>query len=76
MFRYRYTPDGERIDNITDWGLKQFQKAYGKDGRGSGADLPLVGEMSPLVTEPVLRIAEDKTRGGHPPTRRKESARR
>ncbi len=45
--RYRYTPDGERIDNITDWGLKQFQKAYGKDGLIS----PLVGEMSPLVTE-------------------------
>ena len=45
--RYRYTPDGERVDNITDWGLKQFQKAYGKDGLIS----PLVGEMSPLVTE-------------------------
>lgn len=34
---YRYTADGERIDNITDWGLKQFHKAYGKDGRGSPA---------------------------------------
>lgn len=28
--RYRYTPDGERIDNITDWGLKQFHSRYGK----------------------------------------------
>lgn len=28
--RYRYTPAGERIDNITDWGLKQFQARYGK----------------------------------------------
>ncbi|MDP3546239.1 MAG: type ISP restriction/modification enzyme [Phreatobacter sp.] len=28
--RYRYTPTGERIDNITDWGLKQFQARYGK----------------------------------------------
>ena len=27
---YRYTPDGERIDNITDWGLKRFQGHYGK----------------------------------------------
>lgn len=27
---YRYTPAGERIDNITDWGLKQFQARYGK----------------------------------------------
>jgi predicted helicase len=29
---YRYTSDGTRIDNITDWGLKQFQKAYGVNG--------------------------------------------
>jgi predicted helicase len=29
---YRYTADGNRIDNITDWGLKQFQKAYGMNG--------------------------------------------
>lgn len=28
--RYRYTTDGERIDNITDWGLKQFHAKYGK----------------------------------------------
>ncbi len=28
--RYRYTPTGERIDNITDWGLRQFQARYGK----------------------------------------------
>lgn len=32
---YCYNADGERVDNITDWGLKQFVKAYGKDGRGS-----------------------------------------
>jgi predicted helicase len=25
---YRYDPDGNRVDNITDWGLKQFQKHY------------------------------------------------
>lgn len=30
LFRYRYTSTGERIDNITDWGLKQFQNHYGK----------------------------------------------
>ncbi|MFA5375520.1 MAG: type ISP restriction/modification enzyme [Dehalococcoidia bacterium] len=28
---YRYTADGERVDNITDWALEQFQKQY-KDG--------------------------------------------
>lgn len=27
---YRYTSSGERVDNITDWGLKQFQSYYGK----------------------------------------------
>lgn len=27
---YRYTSTGERVDNITDWGLKQFQAHYGK----------------------------------------------
>lgn len=27
---YRYTPTGERIDNITDWGLRQFHAHYGK----------------------------------------------
>ncbi|MBW4571568.1 MAG: hypothetical protein KME31_27195 [Tolypothrix carrinoi HA7290-LM1] len=25
---YRYDKDGKRIDNITDWGLKQFQNHY------------------------------------------------
>lgn len=27
---HRYTSSGERADNITDWGLKQFQSYYGK----------------------------------------------
>ena len=26
--RYRYNQDGHKIDNITDWGLKQFRKHY------------------------------------------------
>ncbi|MBX3581471.1 MAG: N-6 DNA methylase [Rhizobiaceae bacterium] len=50
--RYRYTPSGERIDNITDWALREFQKAYGKDGRGmpakAGGDTAL---PSPLEGE-------------------------
>ncbi len=33
--RYRYTEDGTRIDNITDWGLKQFQAHYEKSGAAS-----------------------------------------
>lgn len=28
--RWRYAEDGSRIDNITDWGLKQFQGQYEK----------------------------------------------
>jgi predicted helicase len=27
--RYRYSSSGERIDNITDWALKQFRDHYG-----------------------------------------------
>ena len=29
---YRYTEDGERISNITEWGLGQFREHYGDDG--------------------------------------------
>ena len=29
---YRYTPDGQRVSNITDWGLQQFREHYGDDG--------------------------------------------
>ena len=29
---YRYTPDGERISNTTEWGLRQFRERYGDDG--------------------------------------------
>ncbi|MGP1311021.1 MAG: type ISP restriction/modification enzyme, partial [Phycisphaerales bacterium] len=29
--RYRYTASGERVDNITDWGLRQFEAHYGKN---------------------------------------------
>ncbi len=29
---YRYTPDGRRVSNITEWGLRQFREYYGDDG--------------------------------------------
>ena len=29
---YRYTADGERVRNITEWGLRQFREHYGGDG--------------------------------------------
>ena len=28
---YRYTADGERVSNITEWGLRQFREHYGDD---------------------------------------------
>ena len=28
---YRYTTDGERVSNITQWGLRQFREHYGDD---------------------------------------------
>ena len=37
--RYRYTSDGARLDNITDWALAQFQTHYAEAGPS-----PLVGE--------------------------------
>ena len=29
---YRYTEDGERVSNITEWGLRRFRAHYGDDG--------------------------------------------
>lgn len=37
--RYRYTKDGERVDNITDWGLRQFEKHYGKRAKITKDDI-------------------------------------
>lgn len=31
--RYRYTPTGERVDNLTDWALNQFVAHYGAPKR-------------------------------------------
>ena len=28
---HRYTPEGERVSNITEWGLRQFREHYGND---------------------------------------------
>lgn len=36
---YRYTSAGERIDNITDWGLRQFQSHYGKTDNITKVDI-------------------------------------
>jgi len=49
--RYRYTASGERVDNITDWALKEFHKAYGRDGRGTPAKDGEGGEARSLPLE-------------------------
>ncbi|WP_246206558.1 type ISP restriction/modification enzyme [Propylenella binzhouense] len=38
--RYRYTASGERVDNITDWALRQFRAHYGKDGGSPHPEVP------------------------------------
>lgn len=39
LYRYRYTPSGEKIDNITDWALTQFTAHYGKPAKISKDDI-------------------------------------
>jgi predicted helicase len=61
--RYRYNVEGERIDNITDWALTEFQKAYAgleknpssvlrtpSPSRGEGK----TGAVKPTAVMPVL----------------------
>lgn len=36
---YRYTSSGEQVDNVTDWGLKQFQSHYGKSEKITKEDI-------------------------------------
>lgn len=48
--RNRYTASGERVDNITDWALRKFHEAYGKDGRGTPVK---AGEAAERVISPT-----------------------
>ena len=59
--RYRYTASGERVDNITDWALKEFQKAYGRDGRGTPAK---DGEGGDSPTSPLRGGRAEGAGGG------------
>ncbi len=38
--RYRYSKSGEKIDNITDWALKQFREAYGNASSPRRGEVP------------------------------------
>ncbi|MCV3765086.1 type ISP restriction/modification enzyme [Rhizobium sp. TRM95796] len=55
---YRYTATGERIDNITDWGLKQFHKAYGRDGLRSV-------DPQEMSAEPTAAVPQCKASAGN-----------
>ena len=35
LLLYRYTSDGERVSNITEWRLRQFREHYGDDSIGA-----------------------------------------
>lgn len=73
---YRYTSSGERVDNITDWGMKQFLKAYGKDGRGSPAGAETAAELgvhatAVAVDHPTPDLRSDPTPQGEGGRRRR-----
>ena len=51
---YRYTDEGERVCNITEWGLRQFREHY--DGRGIGITAERIfGYTYALLHDPVYR---------------------
>jgi predicted helicase len=54
--RFRYTISGERIDNITEWALRQFQQAYGLNGRLDPSRLEKAGTGSHGETEDTAVI--------------------
>jgi predicted helicase len=51
--RYRYAPSGERLDNITDWAVKAFEKRYGK-GAGVTKDA-IFAYVYAALHDPVWR---------------------
>lgn len=53
--RYRYTPSGECLDNITDWGLKQFQAHYGKDRKRPITKDAIFHYVYGVLHDPVYR---------------------
>ena len=49
---YRYTADGERVSNITEWGLRQFREHYGDDGIG---DEDVFAYVYAMLHDPAYR---------------------
>lgn len=51
--RYRFTKSGERVDNITDWGLNKFVAHYGKKGMSKDA---IFAYCYAVLHDPVYRV--------------------
>jgi predicted helicase len=54
--RYRYTKSGERVDNVTDWAVRQFRDHYGAlaDGSAIGKD-DIFAYVYAALHDPVWR---------------------
>ncbi|MBN9042219.1 MAG: DNA methyltransferase [Rhizobiales bacterium 62-47] len=56
--RWRYTSDGERIDNITDWALNRFIERYGKSRPKNGRSITkdaIFNYVYGVLHDPVYR---------------------
>ncbi|MDE2719002.1 MAG: N-6 DNA methylase [Chloroflexota bacterium] len=51
---YRYTEDGERVCNITEWGLRRFREHYGERGGGITAE-KIFAYTYAILHDPVYR---------------------
>ena len=50
---YRYTADGERVSNITDWAVRQFREHYGDDAINAG---DIFAYTYAVLHDPVYRL--------------------
>ncbi len=55
LSRYRYTPSGEQVDNITDWGLKQFKAHFGADRKKPVTKDAIFHYIYGVLHDPVYR---------------------
>jgi len=53
--RYRYTSSGERVDNITDWGLRQFKAHYGTNRKKPITKDAIFHYVYGVLHDPVYR---------------------
>ena len=49
---YRYTADGERVSNITEWGRRQFREHYGDE---SITDEDIFAYVYAMLHDPAYR---------------------